>query len=80
MSGSSSTPTRVEFACSAACGNSGGYSLGRRKNERRMNKDKRREIYLRLQAENPAPTTELEYRIALPTAGFRDPVGAGDGR
>ena len=27
-----------------------------------MNKDKRREIYRRLQAENPAPTTELEYR------------------
>ena len=27
-----------------------------------MNKDKRREIYQRLQAENPAPTTELEYR------------------
>ena len=27
-----------------------------------MNKDTRREIYLRLQAENPAPTTELEYR------------------
>ena len=27
-----------------------------------MNKDKRREIYRRLHAENPAPTTELEYR------------------
>ncbi|MCY3818982.1 MAG: endonuclease III [Gammaproteobacteria bacterium] len=27
-----------------------------------MNNDKRREIYLRLQAENPSPTTELEYR------------------
>ena len=27
-----------------------------------MNKDKRREIYRRLQAENPAPTTELKYR------------------
>ena len=27
-----------------------------------MNKDKRREIYRRLQAENPAPTTELEYQ------------------
>ena len=26
-----------------------------------MNWDKRREIYLRLQAENPAPTTELKY-------------------
>ena len=58
----SSTRTRVEFACLAACGNSGSYSLGRRKNGQRMNKDKRREIYRRLQAENPAPTTELEYR------------------
>ena len=27
-----------------------------------MNRDKRREIYERLQAENPAPTTELEYQ------------------
>ncbi len=27
-----------------------------------MNKDKRREVYRRLQTENPAPTTELEYR------------------
>lgn len=27
-----------------------------------MNRDKRREIYLRLQEENPAPTTELKYQ------------------
>ncbi len=27
-----------------------------------MNPEKRREIWLRLQAANPAPTTELEYR------------------
>ena len=27
-----------------------------------MNRDKRREIYERLQAENPAPTTELKYQ------------------
>ena len=27
-----------------------------------MNREKRREIYERLQAENPAPTTELKYR------------------
>ncbi len=43
---------------------------------RAVNAAKRRAIFERLRAANPAPRTELVYRVALRTPGRRDSVGS----
>ena len=48
--------------------------------QHQLNAAKRREIFRRLQAANPAPTTELDFGTPVRAAGRGDPLGAGHRR